>query len=240
MRGIRPMQRKIEPEWLDELPVDDPGAKQSRRDLRRINALMRNAATVAGVLRGEAAQGRTGCLVEIGAGDGEFLLSVARHLSGYRSAGPASRQAVLVDRQFLLRDDTTTRFAKLHWHVRVIQSDIMDYLTNGVGPVDIMVANLFLHHFPTAQLRQILHAASRHVSLFIAIDPKRSRPGWLCARCLHLIGCNRVTQHDAPISVRAGFRESELSQLWPASPNWTLTERRSGLFSHLFVARRNS
>ncbi len=39
--------RRVQPEWLDELPADDPRARRSRRDLARINALMGNAALVA-------------------------------------------------------------------------------------------------------------------------------------------------------------------------------------------------
>jgi hypothetical protein len=56
---------------------------------------------------------------------------------------------------------------------------------------------------------------------------------------LGAIGCNDVTRHDAVASVRAGFRDGQLSALWPAGP-WKLTERGAGLFSHLFVARRMS
>jgi hypothetical protein len=55
-----------------------------------------------------------------------------------------------------------------------------------------------------------------------------------------MIGCNSVTQHDAPISVRAGFSGDELSALWPDKQNWWLTEQRVGAFSHLFIARRKN
>ena len=36
------MARRVDPEWLDELPAHDPRAQRSRRDLVRINALMGN------------------------------------------------------------------------------------------------------------------------------------------------------------------------------------------------------
>jgi hypothetical protein len=38
--------------------------------------------------------------------------------------------------------------------------------------------------------------------------------------------------------VQAGFTGRELSALWPKSGQWELLERRAGLFSHLFIARR--
>ena len=36
------MKRIVQPELLDALPPDDPRAVRSRRDLRRVNAWMRN------------------------------------------------------------------------------------------------------------------------------------------------------------------------------------------------------
>jgi hypothetical protein len=53
-----------------------------------------------------------------------------------------------------------------------------------------------------------------------------------------MIGCNDVTRHDAIVSVRAGFKNRELSELWPAGGAWILHEHAYGLFSHYFVARR--
>ena len=40
-----------------------------------------------------------------------------------------------------------------------------------------------------------------------------------------------------PVS-RAGFVRKEISALWPDKQNWQLTERRAGLFSHLFIAQK--
>jgi hypothetical protein len=101
-----------------------------------------------------------------------------------------------------------------------------------------MVANLFLHHFSAAQLVELLGGAARRARVFVALEPRRS--GWALAvsRMIWLIGCNDVTRHDAPVSVRAGFAGRELSRLWPADAGWSLVERRAGPFSHLFVAQR--
>jgi len=239
MPALGSMARRVEPEWLDQLPADDPGATSSRRDLRRINAWMGNASAMARALRGTPDRPQTGRLVEIGAGDGEFLLSVVRRLPKQPARGPRFSEAVLVDRQLLLREDTAACYAHFHWKVQAVQSDAMDYLANGLESGSTVVANLFLHHFTPEHLRHMLHALSRQTSRFIAIEPRRTRLGWFLARGLRWIGCHAVTRHDAPISVRAGFRDSELSQLWPTSATWSLAERRSGLFSHLFVARKH-
>jgi hypothetical protein len=49
-----------------------------------------------------------------------------------------------------------------------------------------------------------------------------------------------VTRHDAAISVRAGFRDRELSELWPDQAGWRLSEAPAPPFGHLFVARRDA
>ena len=52
MHTLMGIARTLEPEWLDELPADDPRAMRSRRDLLRINALMTNSTLVARELHG--------------------------------------------------------------------------------------------------------------------------------------------------------------------------------------------
>jgi hypothetical protein len=101
-----------------------------------------------------------------------------------------------------------------------------------------MIANLFLHHFPAAQLAELLRAVARLARVFIAVEPCRSVRARFGCHLLPLIGCNEVTRHDAPISVHAGFTGQEMSRLWPAGQGWSLTERQAGFFSHLFIAQR--
>src|SRR5438105_2366178 len=75
-----PMDRQVEAEFLDELPATDPSAAQSRRDLQRLNAWMGNTSIMARELRSGTLGKQTRRVVEIGAGDGTFLLRVARRL----------------------------------------------------------------------------------------------------------------------------------------------------------------
>jgi hypothetical protein len=53
-----------------------------------------------------------------------------------------------------------------------------------------------------------------------------------------VLGANAVTRADAVLSVQAGFRENELSALWPKTAGWSLQEEASGAFSHCFRATR--
>ena len=217
--------RTVLPELLDGLPPDDPDAKGSRRDLARLNGLMMNARTVAGML-GPWPHGR---LLEIGAGDGRFGLSVARRL-GHGTI-------TLLDRQSAVSDVTRAGFGAAEWGLEVVTADAFDYLRSEREPFDAVVANLFLHHFEDESLRELLGLVAARTRLFVACEPARSTLGLTGTRLLGAIGCNAVTRHDARASVLAGFCDRELSTLWPAE-GWTLEEREVAPFSHAFRAER--
>jgi hypothetical protein len=167
-------------------------------------------------------------ITELGAGDGHFLLRVAEKLN-WRNV-----DATLLDLKKIVSAETLAGFSKLDWRVDSMTGDVFDW----TGDAEIVVANLFLHHFDDARLVRLLQKISERAKLFVAVEPHRFAFPFLCSQLLWLIGCNAITRHDAAISIRAGFLGSEISTLWPDRKNWRLTERRTGLFSHLFVARK--
>jgi hypothetical protein len=228
------LARRVEPEWLDELQSDDPRALQSRRDLQRLNSLMFHTSMVARILNARPVFGRTRSILDIGGGDGMFTLAVARKLA-QRSHGVV---LTLVDRHVAVSDETCRNFDALGWKIAPIEADVFEFL-NQANPasVDMVIANLFLHHFREAELGHLFCSAARLAPLFVAFEPRRAWIPMLASRFLWAIGCNRVTRHDAPVSVRAGFRGRELSMLWPSGGRWQLDECRAGPFSHTFVAR---
>jgi 2-polyprenyl-3-methyl-5-hydroxy-6-metoxy-1,4-benzoquinol methylase len=222
------MKRVIEPEWLDELPAEDPRAVGSRRDLRRLNWLMNNPGIVARALRTPPSPKR---VLDLGAGDGSFALRVATLLQ-LRNV-----YFILLDRSAWPPSSVRKRFAALNCTVALSQRDVASGLAVAEN-VDVIFTNLFLHHFKREQLRQLLGNVAAHCDFFVACEPQRSWFGLAGSRLLGLIGCNQVTRHDAVASVRAGFRGRELTQHWPMDGNWSIKERAAGLFSHLFVARK--
>lgn len=68
--------RTVKPEILDHLPADDPEARRSRRDLRRINFLMGNERRVCRAIRKHPQAAAKG-IVEFGAGDGVLAGKIA-------------------------------------------------------------------------------------------------------------------------------------------------------------------
>jgi len=230
------MERCIEAEWLDRLPVDDPGAIGSRRDLRVLNFWMGNAGIVARALTFAPGIQVANRVIELGTGDGHFLLQVARRLG--RTWKP--KRAVLIDRQNAVASGTRKAFAALGWELETVQADVFDWLeVPAAAASDLIITNLFAHHFDDSQLAALLLHVARHAQLFISVEPRRSLWALCFSRLLGIIGCNRITRHDAPASVRAGFKHKEISRLWPANADWVLKERPAGMFSHLFIATRN-
>jgi hypothetical protein len=173
-------------------------------------------------------------LVELGTGDGTFLLRVARRVRAQNRL-----RAFLVDRRPAVSPATREGFKAAGWDVDICESDVFEWLCRpNAETADLTVANLFLHHFREGELAHLLNLAAQQTTRFVACEPRRSRTALAGASLLGLIGCNDVTVHDADVSVRAGFRDRELSVLWPPDAGWRVTERRAGLFSHAFFAER--
>jgi len=222
--------RSLQPEILDRLDVDDPRAIRSRRDLQKVNSIMGHARFLARALRGSMAGS---LLVELGSGDGTLLLKVARRLG--RQTKPV--RAVFVDRRSSLSHETRQAFNATGWQIEIREEDVFDWLKRPDPELaDVTIANLFLHHFDDRELSELLERASGQTRRFIACEPLRSTAAVVGVSLLGLLGCNDVTRHDGRISVRAGFRDRELTKLWPRDPKWRLSERRSGPFTHTFVA----
>src|SRR5258708_3920685 len=176
-------------------------------------------------------------IVEIGAGDGRMMLRVVRRFG----QAPAGSSLVLLDRQSIVAPETRGAFEQLGWRVETVAADVFDWLEQAHGqPADALIANLFMHHFSEEELGRLFRLVARRTQTFVAVEPRRCGLSALGSRLLWLIGCGRVTLHDAIISVRAGFAGCELSRLWPDDASWSLQERGAGLFGHAFVARRGA
>jgi hypothetical protein len=228
------MKRAVRPEILDALPAADPRAIRSRRDLRRVNAWMGNHRILSRVLQSAGKELPPGRITELGAGDGQFLLRVARELSSKWS----DVEVALLDQRDVVDEATLAEFKSLHWNVRSIIRDVREWVHGNEPKDDAIVTNLFLHHFSDDELPQLLRGIASRARLFVALEPRRGSWPLFCSRLLWMIGCNGVTCYDAPVSVRAGFADRELSALWPSASGWELRESKAGAFSHLFMARR--
>jgi hypothetical protein len=232
---MRTWPRSVEPELLDDLPAADPRALRARRDLQRVNAWMRQATIMAGLLRRHASPPPR-VLVDLGAGDGVFMLRVARRLA------PQWPQVnvILLDRQISVNNETLDGFARIGWSAETVARDANAFLSDSSMRADAVTANLFLHHFPPPALNELLVGAARFAPLFVACEPRRSQLALLGSRLLWAIGCGPVARYDAVVSVHAGFADHELAAAWPQESGWQLHEFGALPFTHCFVACRET
>jgi hypothetical protein len=118
------VKRQVEAEWLDSLPVHDPEAVGSRRDLERLNGWMGHRRIMARTLRSALEGPVPRRIVEVGAGDGGFMLDLARRLSP-RCPDVA---VALVDQQEIVAPQTRQAIAAQGWPVACVKADVLDWL----------------------------------------------------------------------------------------------------------------
>jgi hypothetical protein len=237
--------RRVLPEVLDSLHSQDPLAIRARRDLRTVHRAMgtrRILLRALGKLRSTWPTDRPLRVLELGAGDGSQMLDVARSVS---PDWPAV-ELTLLDRQALLRPATQQAYRALGWNAQACVGDVFDVGLWRSDPAhaavrrwDLVVVNLFLHHFQDAPLLGLLADIAGSADRVLVCEPRRAGMAWLGSHLIGLLGVNAVTREDAVLSVQAGFCAQEISDLWPAAnPTWCLREYPAGLFSQVFSAQR--
>ena len=234
------MRRNVEPEALDSLPVDDHSARRARLDLRRIHWFMGTRGILIRAMSEileKIGSDQPLRILEIGAGDGTLMSRVAKDLPAGRS--PIS--FAMLDRQMLVGAATLDLYEALNWEVTVESLDVLQWaqrtIDNGdADRWDIVLANLFMHHFEAEDLEHILRAIRCCSRAFLACEPKRAAVPLAFSHLVGLIGANAVTRKDAVLSVHAGFNGEELSHAWGKSSGWEVREFSANLFSHCFLA----
>lgn len=230
------LPRNVQPETLDALGAHDPAAQRSRRDLRRVHRAM---GTLAIVLRAldRAVIGAPRSILELGAGDGSMLLRVAQQ----RAKNWPAVSVTLLDRQAVVGEQTLRDLRDLGWTPSVVTADVFDWLERPhAAQWDIVIANLFVHHFSPPELERLLSGVAARTRVFVCCEPRRGAVPLLCSHVVGLLGAGAVTREDAVLSVHAGFRGRELSAAWPRDGGWHLNEYPAWPFIHCFMASRDS
>jgi hypothetical protein len=97
--------------------------------------------------------------------------------------------------------------------IEVLETDLLSLAATG-RRFDYVIGSLLLHHIPGAQRVAALQAADAMASRgLIFVDLLRSRAAFWGVRALTGLFGDRIARHDGPLSVRKGFRASELDEL---------------------------
>jgi len=204
------MNRILEAELLDHLDPADPGAVRSRRDLRIMDFFLGNSRWILRSLcRFHHGPGR---LVELGAGEGLLCRRI-------EEANPGTSVVGL---------DLIGRPPGLPPSIRWVSGDFLRTLPS--VEAEVCCGSLILHHLGAPSLRRLGSLLGR-CSLLLFAEPYR---GMLPLRMSGLASpfVGKVTRHDMPASIRAGFRKGELAGLLGLNPaRWEIRE---------FVTRRGT
>ncbi len=180
--------RKLTPELLDHLPPSDPGAVKSRRDLSRINQFMGNLSW----FKKQIFIPPT-FISEIGAGDGSLINSLG-------NTYPQSK-CIAYD----LAPAPSHLVKNIIWHTGDAFSQPPAH------PGGYLLANLFIHHFEDAELRNLRNWFHLFDTLLFN-EPLRSPLPQFLGKLAHPF-IHPITRHDMRVSIEAGFQMGEIPNL---------------------------
>ena len=200
-------------EFLDRPDCDPALAAASYRFMETVNCYFGGIRTVRRFLAAETAGRHAGAplrILDIGSGSCDIPLAVSRwarangiplHFTCLEMAG----HAVDIARQQLARAGDPA--------VQLLQADALTH--QPAEPYDYAMASMCFHHFSNAQILTLLQKLRGFVINSVLInDLRRSRLASLAARLLLAgTGAPAGVRHDALLSIRRGFKISELSTL---------------------------
>ncbi len=186
--------RVLQQELLETYPDDHPDAISGREDLLLVNAVMGNHRWMERMLRRHCQPGWK--ITEIGAGDG----ALSRRFV----------QAGICDARSLHAFDLAKR--PVDWPPEAVWTQ-GDLFLQPLPESEVVVANLFLHHFTDEQLRVLGSRISPKTRLILAAEPERRWMHTVMGRFFcWLAELHPITQFDMQVSIRAGFRGEELAR----------------------------
>lgn len=202
--------RSEQPERMDDQSIGGRELEEALFQLGWINRLLGAAWVtlegVAGFWR-SAGRPRRLELIDVGAGAGEGN----RLLLRWADWTGVDLRITLID----IHPETCAHAAR-HWagegRVRVEQGDL---LRLAPGRADILTASLVLHHLPTSELAGALLGLKRAARLGVVINDLHRHPLAVSfiGAATRLLSRNPMIRHDAPLSVRRGFRAAEFDAL---------------------------
>lgn len=190
------MQRAVIPEYLDKLPHDHGEAIASRRALRFFNWFLNTDSWFKGEILARLQEGES--LLEVGAGEGRLSGTL---FEAVRKKGLKASVWTLLDAQPV--------FSRRREAFNYTVEDLL--LFRGYDDASLIFGNMILHHFSSRELERLGEAFNRHARLLVFQEPARRKLTYGLCR-LFSLPLGRVTRHDAPVSIRAGFRGEELPE----------------------------
>ena len=194
------MRRVIGRELIDE-PVDDAGELAANlRDISFANARLGGIRPVVRALARLPARR----ILDVGSGLGDVALALVRD---------ARRRGVTLEVTCLDRSEQMLALARRATAddpaLTFVRAD-GEALPFADGAFDVVTCTLALHHFDPDAARSLLRELRRVARLTpLVCDLRRSRAAWAAVWLWSRTSRNRLTRHDAPLSVRRAYTPAE-------------------------------
>jgi ubiquinone/menaquinone biosynthesis C-methylase UbiE len=204
------MERLTDAVELLDGPLDDPAALAGNlRDLGRINRRLGGVDLSSAAIDALAAHRDELTMLDVGTGGADIPVALIerarRHRRRLRVVGIDARPEVLA--AAVLANPAITAIDDLELHVgdgRALRYPDRSF--------DVAHTSMVIHHLDVDDAVAVLTEMGRVARLGVVVNElQRSRIGWLGAWLIgHLLTRNRLTRHDAPLSVRRAYRSTEM------------------------------
>ena len=212
MSFFSPPPRRLRAELLDLDNISFEEARKSLKDVRRVNKYLsgyRVLLRYAGQFLRDHKENRPFTILDLATGSGDQPVALAKLARKFKV--PVKITAIDINCKMLkCARIITDPFPE----IALVQCDILS-LPFCSDSFDMVVNSLSLHHFTRKNAVKILHAMlSLSRCGFIVNDLKRSRVAYISIFLLtRLFTKNRLTRHDAPVSVMNAFTSEEMRAL---------------------------
>lgn len=209
---LAPLARRDQPELMDQPDLDPIELAGNLRDIRRVNRLLGGASIVLRHLPTiitTAPRSYSLTLLDLATGSADIPVAISRWAKRRGQAmtlvaSDLSDQMLAAARHQIAGHP---RISLAHFDARAVPLPDNSF--------DIVVCSLSLHHFPPGEAVQVLREMRRLARVgFILNDLRRSRLGyaasWVAGRATTR---NRLTRHDAPLSILRAYTPAELRDL---------------------------
>lgn len=216
-------RRATDPEMLDE-GVPDEEALRSLADIRFVNRWLGNRGRLARTVAPYLLASPRPRLLDVGCGSADIPAHLLR-------TSPRPLVAVGVDIKLLHLEAAPQAVRRVRADVRALPFPPRSF--------DVVLASLFLHHFPAPELADVLRglfALAR--GALIVNDLRRARVPYAFGKAAFpLLFRSRVSVNDGLLSIRRGFTAAELASAF-AEARIPVRVRRTFPYRLLAVAER--